>query len=567
MKKLLKKLLCLVVATVSMFSFVGCGKIVDKENALDIYVYNAGYGTQWALDLIDLFKKQDWVKEKYPNLEIPTPTINDVGNFVETQLSGGAKGNRFDLMFGVNMDYFIGPTGDFLDITEKVYNSLIPGEEATNVKWKDKSFESYNQSNVYIDTNELSSKKQYLTSWAGGETTIFYSEENVKAITDLYPELLQSPTGLPNTTEEFFALCQKVYDKVTEENAKASGDPTKLTLNKGKTYAVYAYAPGSYMMNTFPVFWAQYEGVQNYLNFWNGTDGIAQTRDIFKQEGRLYSLEFYERLCHPDNKYVNRNAPNLDFMEYQQNFYKGEGLFMFNGDWVDNEMADWRAGYKGTLVTVKTMRMPIISALGTKLGITDTELSKIVDYVDGTISTAPSFTSTEGYTNKEVIDAVTEARTIVYSIGPNHQAGIPTYAKGKDVAVDFLRFMASDIALESYIKSTNGASLPFKYDVKEKNPALYNTLSDLQKTRLDYFNSDKYEVYTLPSDRAFPLFQYGGLKPFTRQNPNYWPDFFSREEDSKGNPKYKTAQQYYDDTIAYWTSDEWTKALNKAGLL
>ena len=211
----------------------------------------------------------------------------------------------------------------------------------------------------------------------------------------------------------------------------------------------------------------------------------------------------------------------------------------------------------GRIDTFKTMRMPIISALGTKLGITDAELSAIVDYVDGTITTEPTFTSTKGVSKEEVISAVREARTVVHSIGPNHQSGIPHYAQGKEVAVDFLRFMATDVALESYIKSTGGASLPFKYNLKEKNLELYNSLGTMQQTRHDYFSTDKYEVYTLPSNRAFPLYQYGGLKAFTREE--YFNDFFAEN-------KTWTAQKYYDTTKESWTDEKFSNALSLSGL-
>ena len=174
MKKNVKRIACSALALVSALSMVGCKEeIPDTPETLQIYVFNAGYGTKWCTDMIELFKEQDWVKEKYPNLIIPSPTINDVTEFAESRLSAGEKGNSYDLMFAVNLDYNTGPTGDFLDLTEVVYNSDVPGE---NIKWKDKSLESYNESNTYIDPADLSVKKQYLTSWAGGMDTIFYNE-------------------------------------------------------------------------------------------------------------------------------------------------------------------------------------------------------------------------------------------------------------------------------------------------------------------------------------------------------------------------------------------------------
>jgi hypothetical protein len=177
MKKVSAKIMSIALAVSSCLAAAGCGgggnNVSDTEQTLQVYVFEAGYGTKWCTDMLNLFKEQDWVKAKYPELVIPAPTVNDVSDFAESRLIAGEKGNSFDLMFAINLDYNTGPNGDFLDLTDVVYGSQVPGE---NVLWKDKSLESYNQSNTYIDSTDLSTQKQYLTSWAGGMNTILYNE-------------------------------------------------------------------------------------------------------------------------------------------------------------------------------------------------------------------------------------------------------------------------------------------------------------------------------------------------------------------------------------------------------
>lgn len=540
MKKISAKLLSIVLAASSCFAAACGGKTVDgDEQTLQVYVYEAGYGTQWCTDMLNLFKEQDWVKEKYPDLKIPAILTNDVSNFAEGRLSAGAKGNPYDLMFAINLDYNTGANGDFLDLTDVVYGSTVPGEG--NVLWSEKSLESYNQSNTYIDPTDLSTQRQYLTSWAGGMNTILYNETQLMKFTD----------KVPNTTNELLKICADV--KANEGNDDGR-------YNQG--YAFMEYGTGSYFVHMMSIYWAQYEGLTNYKNFWNGIDNNRYSKGIFDQKGRLYALEVMEEILDAKKGYIIDNPAEWEFMIAQTAFLQGEtGIFFCNGDWFDNEMKEIReqiiAENDGYIDTFKTMRMPIVSKLGEKLGITDAELSAIVDYVDGTITQEPAFTSQNGTPKAEVIAAVREARTVVHSLGPNHQAGIPHYAKAKDVAVDFLRFMATDIAQESYIRSTGGASLPFKYKLKEKNIALYNTLGTMQQSRHDYFSEDSYEVYTLPSNRAFPLFQYGGLKAFTREE--YFTDF------SAVTKKY-TAQKYFEDTKNTWSDEKWSNALSLAGL-
>ena len=236
-----------------------------------------------------------------------------------------------------------------------------------------------------------------------------------------------------------------------------------------------------------------------------------------------------------------------------------DGVFHVNGDWFAKEMEQTMSDIiseEGGIDSFKTMRMPVVSALGVKLGIEDSTLSDIIDYLDGDTANLPDFESTAGYTDDAVVAAVREARTIVHSIGPNHTAVIPAYANGKDVAVDFLRFMATDIAQESYIRSTGGASLPFNYDLKEKNIELYNELHPLQQSRHDYFNA--YEIYTLPSDRAFPLARYGGIKAFVTEH--YYTTF-------SANGNQKTPGDYYDETISAWTTNKFNNALSNSGIV
>ena len=215
-----------------------------------------------------------------------------------------------------------------------------------------------------------------------------------------------------------------------------------------------------YTKYLFPIWWAQYEGVQGYENFYNGINNNTYSIRIFEQKGREYALEVFEALLDYDKGYLNPESKNQKFVIAQSMFLDGESLMHVNGDWFINEMKDVIARKGDKAPSIKTMPLPIISKLGEKLGITDAELSALVAYVDklnaGETATAPAFTSETGYTQEEVVEAVMEARGIVHSVGANCHSVIPNYAKGKEVAVDFLRFMATDEVLEAYMRTTDG---------------------------------------------------------------------------------------------------------------
>ena len=97
MKKKLTKLICLLFAIVMAFSasacFGGGGGDSDSDNTLDIYLLYKGYGDAWLQDAMDRFKKEDWVKEKYPNL-IVNYDFNSLDADAPQKLSQGASRSR-----------------------------------------------------------------------------------------------------------------------------------------------------------------------------------------------------------------------------------------------------------------------------------------------------------------------------------------------------------------------------------------------------------------------------------------------------------------------------------------
>lgn len=531
----MKKILNIFLGGVMAFATVcmsGCNKKVpDSEQTLQIYAYDAGYGTIWCDAVIDEFKKQPWVQEKYPNLEVLKPTYNDVASFTAGQLNNGDR-TTYDLMFGAGLTSYFGDTGAVLDLTEVVYNQTVPGED---VLFSEKMNSSYKLSSRFIDVKNSSVEKYYFVPWAGGMGGIIYNEDILNSF-DL---------KVPNTTNELIEVCETIMNNKGENNGK---------YNKGYSF-LQARDAVEYFEYLLPIWWAQYEGTDRYLDFWNGIDNNRYSSNIFYQQGRRYALEVMATILDYEDGYLSPDSFNLEFMPSQLAFFNGNAVFHVNGDWLENEMRDLIKD-KTDLATFKTMRTPIISELGVKLGITDSELSALVDYIDG-VGDKPTFVSTEGYTEEDVIAAVTEARSVVQSIGPNHHAVIPKNANGKDVAIDFLRFLATDIAQRAYMKSTGGNNLPFEYNVKEDDPELYNSFSSIHQSRIDYFFNGSYETYTLPSEKAFPLYIYGELAIFSNMN------IYTTLSSSSNT---MTPDDFMQDTIDAWTADKWDRALTAAGI-
>ena len=204
------------------------------------------------------------------------------------------------------------------------------------------------------------------------------------------------------------------------------------------------------------------------------------------------------------------------------------------------------------------MRTPIVSDI-IELCETiedDAELSALISAIDAEDASL----SGEGYSvNQFDYDRVKAARGVVSSLGTAHQMVVPSYALAKDPAVDFIRFMATTEAQNAYIEATDGASLPFEYDLQESNPELYANIDPLHQERIAYLNSDYLKPYTLPSRFNFPLLKYGGVDAFYLSD-GY--DFFDKIRNDG-----KTPNDYYEETINYYTEENWNKALERAGLL
>ena len=119
----------------SVVGLAGCkDPVSDDANTLQIFISDFGYGTEWLDDMITEFKNQDWVKQKYPQLNIPKPTSNSDRTFPAERMITDGKTNTFDLLFSCDSAnaYYdrkseATQTSFFEDLSG-VYNTEIPGE-------------------------------------------------------------------------------------------------------------------------------------------------------------------------------------------------------------------------------------------------------------------------------------------------------------------------------------------------------------------------------------------------------------------------------------------------------
>ncbi len=573
MRKLCKKLLSVLCAALVMTSSLGlvaCGKGADGETTLEVNIWDAGYGYKWLEQTLDAFKEEDWVKSKYPNLEIICEA--DGSDAYKTKIDAGERSNTVDLFFGSGLDSYFGKDVNgkefFADLTETVFNKTVPGE---NITVKDKMLPTYVDSIRYYEKGQDSNSpdvpfKSYTFPWASGMDGILYNADHLESM-DL---------EVPLTTDQFIEYCKKISDgKYFDYNNKEYGD-----------YAILRDAGGAYWEYIYPTWWAQYEGVEAYRNFFNGVTKVGDDYrfgpEIFEQKGKLYALTAFEEILKWDNGYVYKKNAGLDFMQAQTNFLKGEGVFYANGDWFSREMETTAAAIKkeyGIEYDIRMMRVPVISDIieRTPTITNDETLRSVIRCIDAGFATVqaaksdPTNAEMNAILNVSEADyaIIVEARGMIHAIGPTHHAVVPSYAKGKEVAFDFLTYLATDKAQEIYLEYTGGASLPFDYDLQRKNPTLYSKIFEgegkkiyqVEKDRLSFLYDQCYESNVLPDPRSFPLVKWGGMSAIYSLGGHSTVSYFANKGASG------SAREVYENDIAYYkTGGQFNTCVDKAGL-
>ena len=528
--------------TAASFGLTACGS-KDDTSTLEIFIGDFGYGTAWLDAVIEDFKEEAWVKEKYPNLKIPQPQKNSTRSYPADQITSG--NTTIDLFFaGGSMNYYydmVGADGNhyYEELTDLV-NRTVEGENVTIGQKMDKHFrDAYNVT--------VSGKKGYYAiPWAQGPWGIFY---NKAAMT----EKLGADYALPTTTEGLLKLCE---DLKAGDNAKVP-----FVFCSTEDYQSFLVA----------LWWTQYEGVDNYERYWLGVDenDFLNTEEFTpaKQKGKLRALEAMEALIGKDSGNTHPYVNTLSFTEAQTELLLGNGVMQVNGDWLQNEMSV--VASKEQLDKISMMATPVVSAIVEKLSfyhsdkdyseLTASEKAEYDVVLQQIIAEVDSGATSSNIANVTEADfaIVKEARKLVNIIG-GHDAVIPSYSKAKDVAKDFLAYMVQDKNLNTYIKVTNGCTMPYEYDLKERDSALYESLSEMHKTKMEIIK----DGIVKPSADSYVLKYRGMLQSYTTWTNISFCFTAPNETD------YHTAKEIYEKDIEYYSKNNahnWKQVLERVG--
>ena len=328
--------------------------------------------------------------------------------------------------------------GLLVDLSD-VYNATPDGETQAI---KDKMVQSVYEKLV-ADNGKI-----YQMNWANSVSSIVLN----KSVLD---RIFPNGYDIPNTTDELIAFADAI---------KAEG-VYPFSISTSISYWDYLHW----------VWWAQYDGYEKYTDYYYGiyhqenADGtITKVKDtegkVLENTGRLRALQVAETLLKKENGYMHKYADSMTWQESQIAFvgqgYAGSDMtecaMMVNGDWLQNEVQSYLISKNQELVMIKPpMISSIVETLENK-NMTDAELSAVIDAIDA------GATSYEGVSQND-FNKIYEARRMVYSATFDHSVCIPAKAKNKDLAKEFLKFMASDIGQAIYAKHLNGLSMAYGY--------------------------------------------------------------------------------------------------------
>ena len=511
MNKKITKVLAVSLATMSMASMAACGggSTLGGADTLQMCVSDFGYGTDWAYALIDAFKAEPWVQEKYPRLAIPEPTITTERTYPVTDIESTYA--THDLYF--SCDYATTPLGEdrgvrfYEDLTD-VYTSTIPGE---NVTVKDKMYAQFVEE-ADRDLGEGFNAMDF--PWVNGSYGLLYNKYSVE-------QAFGKGKEMPLTTYELVQMGNEWKAKYSKKK-----DPKMIMIANKQT---------GWTEGAFRVMWGQYAGEQGFRDFMSGKVNGEYSIEIFKDTARLRSLQTIEELLWYNNGYVNTDYAEEDYSTTQAQYLAGDACFMFMGDWFEIEMDEFmndpdNQEYLNPNNEFYFLKTPVNSAIVEKMDLYEHGSKEYYSYIiseeEGTRYEGLSNAEKEAYNKKlsaivKAVDEgkseldgvsardfaiVKEVRTCKSTLG-GHVAFVPGNSDAKDLAKDFLIFMASDKGIETFMKATNGVSTAFKYQV-DYDSDMFKGFSPLQQQRLKDTSLEDWYVgkgYRTPLTRSGAL--------------------------------------------------------------
>jgi len=420
------------------------------SKTIKVKLYKAGWGEEWLKEMISAFEKT-YAAEGY-KVEIVESSAT-VLNTTEQELLLGPAKNDVDI-------YFSGQTSipTVLSRTKKVlkseatpllysFDNILDKPCIGSSKMPEKATL---RSRMFGGYDAYSKYHGEMTQWDGQTFELSWANNAVGLFVN--PRVLAKYSlEAPLTSDEFIADLKTISAK----SASTGVYPYAWAGNNAPNYWQYLYLS----------WFGQSSGVDGF-NKWVSldNDNVTDGYKVYEDEGILSALNgMHDTL---NLNYSENGASNMTHLEMQDRFLTDKAAFIVTGDWLYNEMSqDYSTEAKG----VEMMKTPILSSIGTEIGVSDAELHTIVKAIDdgeddATIKGKVSALTDAGLTR------VRAARHVYASIGIDHQVLVPSYSDALTATSYFLRFMYSADGCRIFHANARG-TLPFSYDQTSEESA------------------------------------------------------------------------------------------------
>lgn len=539
--KFVKRALALTcAAAMVMTSLTGClttKKAVKKggsgADVLKIMIFAKGYGSEWLTKIVESFEKKYDAEvdiSLVTSEETMKADIKSYDNcdtdlyFTISDLGGHA--------FLAEMEHAYENGQALRDLTS-VYNTKIPGEDVTLAeKMNPTLLDVYKVDGR--DSEDTSDDTYYFAPYVTSAMGLYYNE------TVIDNALGKGNWSVPKTTDELQALCAELAKK-----------DCSIMLPGGLD---------QWTTSMWMAWWAQYEGLENFHKFYQGlaynkaADREEENSEkIFQQPGRLAATETSYDLLNNKTGYALKNSIEIstnNLNEYQTRFTLAKNKYAFYpcGDWLMQELKN-NSTIKSDSV-IKMMKTPVISSIIDSTNEysaknekrlpnikSDAVLSQVIDYVDGN-GELPA-----GVTEEEV-EIIRQSRNMVGGKFMEHFAYAPVFSDAKDLADQFLLYLASDEAIQIFKKNCAGGFSPYKADY-----------TDLTVTEQSVHEATKDAIY-VGEFRYNELFYRASVRAATAGTSDTLDGMLTK-------PKGMTAKEINDAMIEAYSGEKWKGYLQK----
>lgn len=440
----MKRITGILLSLLMVCSLVGCNgsgdgkesndaKYKNRSKQFTLCYYEGGFGSDWLQAVVN-----DYMDNVNTDVYIKLKASTD-NDGARTKIAG--QTGTYDLYY-IEVDMF--EQQDVLVELSDLMEMDVPGEDGVKVKDKiGQTWVDYNSENGEI--YQMPATNFLGWHWSYNKTL-------------LDKALGEGNWKLPNTTEEFLALGEELFNNNVFLTTFVGNDTTG-----GANYLQYCYE----------VWFAQRLGLEDYNHYYNceykdgstwkvaekSPKNIEQNKDAIEDNYKLV-----ETLCQGRNgvEFIHSKCESLSFLDaefllYQGGFKGAEEYpiaFYYNTAAGEQEMLPY---IKDGIIEdqdVEMMKMPVNSSIIKRTASIkdDATLSAVVDYVDGNASELP-----KGVT-KEDAEIVKEARNMMAELVCREWV-IPKKAENVDDIKDFLAYLTSDNAQKVAAKAANGLSV------------------------------------------------------------------------------------------------------------